>query len=260
MFSVIIPTYNNEDTITEAINSVLNQSAYNLIEEILVIDDGSTDNTRYVVKKFEKNNNKIRYIYKENGGAASARNLGIKEAKADWIALLDGDDIWLPNKIERQWEVLNKNKNIVFLGSQYPLKILLKEYHGLVKLTAKQLCIRSMPYTPSVVFKKNVGEKYGFFNESMQYCEDSNFFQKFLLEDSYYVLAEDLIKIDIGKSYFGEKGLSSHFHEMYDGKIANMKEMYNYGLINKLWLDGMIILCKIKEVRRIIQRKVHSIK
>ena len=101
MISVVIPAYNAEKTIIECINSVLNQTRIDLIEEIIIVDDGSKDQTANVVRE-NFDNKLIRIISKSNGGVSSARNTGIKSAKGKWIALLDSDDIWLPNKIEKQ--------------------------------------------------------------------------------------------------------------------------------------------------------------
>ncbi len=95
--SVVIPTYNYADFITEAIESVLAQTFP--IFEIIVVDDGSSDNTEEVIKQF---GDKVRYIKQTNSGVCAARNNGVKNAGGDFIAFLDADDAWLPEKIERQ--------------------------------------------------------------------------------------------------------------------------------------------------------------
>ncbi|WP_114791100.1 glycosyltransferase family 2 protein [Niabella yanshanensis] len=99
LVSVIIPTYNRGGTVSNAIDSVLNQSYKNI--EIIVVDDGSKDNTADILKKYDT----ITRIHKQNGGQASARNAGLKQAKGDLIASLDSDDIWYPNFLE---ECVNK--------------------------------------------------------------------------------------------------------------------------------------------------------
>ncbi len=96
--SVIIPAYNSEKFIAEAIRSVLRQTYADL--EILIIDDGSTDATGDVARGFS--DPRIKYIRRENGGTAAARNTGIKNSTGVYIAFLDHDDIWMPDKIERQ--------------------------------------------------------------------------------------------------------------------------------------------------------------
>lgn len=101
--SVIIPTYNRSHFIGEAINSVLMQDIKDCDIEIIIVDDGSTDNTREVVKEF---GNKVRYILQKNQGAGAARNRGIEEASGEWILFLDSDDRWLPYKLSLQFKVL----------------------------------------------------------------------------------------------------------------------------------------------------------
>ncbi len=97
--SVIIPTWNREEIIKKAVDSALNQSYYNI--EVLVCDDGSTDNTESVVKSIE--DERVRWIAGEHSGRpAVPRNKGIKEAKGEWVAFLDSDDEWLPEKLEKQ--------------------------------------------------------------------------------------------------------------------------------------------------------------
>lgn len=101
--SVIIPTYNRAASIAASIQSVLDQTWQNY--EIIVVDDGSTDNTRQVVENFT--DDRVRYIYLEqNGGPSRARNEGIRQAKYEYIAFLDSDDEWLPQKLEKQMQLM----------------------------------------------------------------------------------------------------------------------------------------------------------
>ena len=108
--SVIIPTYNRAHLIGKAIKSVLNQTYQDF--EIIVVDDGSTDNTGEIVKSFD--NFKIRYISNSNNrGASAARNTGIRASQGEYIALLDSDDEWLPEKLDKQIKVLqNKSPEV----------------------------------------------------------------------------------------------------------------------------------------------------
>ena len=111
--SVLIDTYNHERFIEKAIASVLEQDFPAAHREIIVIDDGSTDRTPEIVRRFEP---RVRYIRKENGGQASAFNLGIPECQGDIISFLDGDDYWLPGKLARVAEVLAKNPAVGLVG------------------------------------------------------------------------------------------------------------------------------------------------
>lgn len=123
LFSVIIPAFNAENSIAECIDSVCNQSRTDLIKEIIVVDDGSCDNTVNLVLKLKETSLVPIYLTSiSNSGPSKARNVGIKKAKGNWIALLDSDDKWVNDKIEIQYNLIIKNKNIKFLGAQYPLK------------------------------------------------------------------------------------------------------------------------------------------
>ena len=114
-FSVIIPTYNSAKYIKNTLFSVVNQTYH--YYEIIVIDDGSKDNTVEIIYEFFKNLNNISFkvLEQKNSGAGSARNNGINNAKYDWIAFLDSDDLWNSNKLYVINDLLNKNKNYNFL-------------------------------------------------------------------------------------------------------------------------------------------------
>lgn len=106
LVSVIMPSYNTGRFIAESIKSVLAQTYTNW--ELLIVDDSSTDDTDSVVAKF--NDNRIRYFKNErNSGAAVSRNRALREANGEWIAFLDSDDLWLPEKLERQLKFMNDN-------------------------------------------------------------------------------------------------------------------------------------------------------
>ena len=111
--SVLIDTYNHERFIEEAIVSVLEQDFPAADREIIVVDDGSTDRTPEIVKKFEP---RVRLLRKENGGQASAFNAGIPECKGEIIAFLDGDDWWAPGKLRRVADVLDAEIEVGLVG------------------------------------------------------------------------------------------------------------------------------------------------
>lgn len=105
LVSIITPTYNCGRFIAESIESVIAQSYGNW--ELVIVDDCSTDNTKEVVKKYSQNDHRIKYHrLSDNLGAAVARNTALSIAKGRWIAFLDSDDLWMPNKLERQLEFM----------------------------------------------------------------------------------------------------------------------------------------------------------
>lgn len=113
--SVVLPTYNRSERLVKAVDSVLAQSYRNF--ELLIIDDGSTDNTKEVVDNI--NDDRIKYYYKENGGFASARNFGLKKVTGDYIAFLDSDDYYMADKLKKQVECLEANQDFDVCYANY---------------------------------------------------------------------------------------------------------------------------------------------
>lgn len=114
--TVIIPTYNRAHYIGEAIDSILAQDIDDCELEIIVVDDGSKDNTEEVVRNY---GDRVRYIRQKNQGAGVARNRGIDEARGEWIAFLDSDDRWLPYKLSLQFKVLEHFPEINIIHSNF---------------------------------------------------------------------------------------------------------------------------------------------
>lgn len=108
--SVIIPVYNNREYIIDALRSVINQEYKNY--EIIIIDDGSVDNSKIMIMDYLQNisHKDVSYYYQANKGVSAARNKGISIAKGEYIAFLDGDDLWLPNKLMKSVEYLEANR------------------------------------------------------------------------------------------------------------------------------------------------------
>ena len=98
LVSVVIPTYNCGKYICDAVKSVLSQTYKNI--EIIIVDDGSTDNTKEALRSYVYNK-QIRYIYQKNKGPAASRNLGVEKAEGDFIAFLDADDLWNEKKLKK---------------------------------------------------------------------------------------------------------------------------------------------------------------
>lgn len=116
LVSVIMPAYNAEKYIAGSIKSVLAQTYSDW--ELIVVDDGSTDNTAGVVREFVNRDSRIKYIFQQNGRLGKARNTGIGNASGPLIAFLDSDDLWIENKLEMQLRVMaEKDVDVVFSNS-----------------------------------------------------------------------------------------------------------------------------------------------
>ncbi len=112
--SAVIPTYNNAAFITEAIDSILAQS--HPVDEIIVVDDGSSDHSETLVKAIAQKSDKLIYIKQQNQGPSSARNRGIEAASGDWIAFLDADDRWPADKIALQLAALEREPSLQLIA------------------------------------------------------------------------------------------------------------------------------------------------
>lgn len=108
MVSIIMPVYNGEKYIKEAIESIINQTYSNW--ELLIVDDGSTDNTASIIKEF--NDSRIKYMYQKNQGPSAARNKGLDLAEGNYIAFIDADDMYVNEKLEKQVAYLEENSDV----------------------------------------------------------------------------------------------------------------------------------------------------
>jgi cellulose synthase/poly-beta-1,6-N-acetylglucosamine synthase-like glycosyltransferase len=117
LVSVVIPAYNAQSTLSATLDSARSQTFHDL--EIIVVDDGSTDETLSVAKAAAASDARIIVLTRPNGGVAASRNLGIHSARGEYIAPLDADDIWHPTKIEKQVRVLRDNPNVGLVFTWY---------------------------------------------------------------------------------------------------------------------------------------------
>ncbi|MCP4399817.1 MAG: glycosyltransferase family 2 protein [bacterium] len=171
--SVIIPTYNRADFLKEAIASVLAQSYQDF--ELLIVDDGSTDRTHHVVDSYA---GRVKYLFQENRGVSSARNLGIRSSRGEFITLLDSDDCWLPQKLERQIEVMETEVELrlchteeiwIRRGVRVNQKKKHRKHGGYIFPNCLPLCVIS---PSSVMIRRMLFDEIGFFDETLPACED----------------------------------------------------------------------------------------
>lgn len=225
--SVIIPYYNSEATLVRALNSVKSQTFKDY--EIILIDDGSIDNSHKVADAFITQNLYINIInlYQENMGPSVARNNGIKNAKGEYIAFLDSDDEWRPEKLDIQLTFM-KNKDIDMLGCNYYLiKDMKQSEFRFVNEKLKNITFNDLLYkhyfaTPCVIVKKGVFEDIGYFPEQQHYMEDSYIFTSIARKYKAFIISDCLV--NIYKLPYGETGLSSKLWEMEKYELLNFRK------------------------------------
>jgi glycosyltransferase involved in cell wall biosynthesis len=174
-FSIIIPLYNKESEIINTINSVLNQTFSDF--ELIVVNDGSTDNSLRVIDTIR--DPRLTIITKKNGGVSSARNLGILNSSGNNIALLDGDDLWLPDYLQEIKQLIDKFPDCRIFCTDYIVSS--AKFKNQNQQPAKHSCennyFKLAMYVPfltasSIVIKRDCFNKEMFFNESLSHGED----------------------------------------------------------------------------------------
>ena len=219
IFSVIIPTYNREKALHTAVLSVLNQTYKNF--ELIIVDNGSTDDTKKIVAELQKYDKRVQYIYQANSGSpAGSRNTGIKNAKFSWISFLDSDDIWKPQKLEEvQMMISNYQDKIIAIShweeqtkDEVVQKIL---RHGQThsKSPYLDLLLRGNCYsTSAMTVKKEALLKVGSFNESREYItvEDYDLWLKLAKIGKIISIPKTLGEFRVGDNLSSNIDLSSN--------------------------------------------------
>jgi glycosyltransferase involved in cell wall biosynthesis len=182
--SIVICSYNRASYIGKAIKSILDQTFSDF--EVIIIDDCSKDNTENIVKELIKKDSRIKY-YKneENLGISKSRNRGISLSNGEYIAMLDSDDYWIDNrKIEKQIEILDKNKDMGLIGSNILCintdgqKLKESKYQTEDKDIRNKILIKNQFAQSSIIFKKELINKIGNYNEELDVCEDYDLWLK----------------------------------------------------------------------------------
>lgn len=219
VISVVLPTYNRENVISRAVESVLCQTYENI--ELIIVDDGSSDNTKEIIENYK---DKIKYIKQDNAGASSARNNGIRQSQGEYIAFLDSDDQWNCNKLQLQYEFFTSNDvALVSTGSNtyledgslkkiYPSKINTKPIKSF-----KDVFIHPYLGTPTVMVKRNAILSEGGFDETLRTAEDIDLFLRISSHNKIGYIDKNLVNI-----YLSSDGLSTGLDSYEDNlKVLN---------------------------------------
>lgn len=230
LVSIIIPTYNRSDYILDALKSVLNQTYKKT--EIIIVDDGSKDNTEEIIKnyiKLKKLHN-IYYFYKENGGVATARNFGIEMSKGDLIAFLDSDDLWKDEKLSKQVKLFDDSK-IGLVHSHYSI---LKENNQIVTNNSEKVSIfngnmyskmrmYNLVGTSTVVIRKECIDKVGFFEGEYRAAEDYDLWLRISKEYDFGYISESLAYY----REFSNENISRNLIKLENGVIKILDKHWN---------------------------------
>lgn len=235
LISIIIPTYNRASSISKSVRSVLAQTYKNI--EVIVVDDGSTDNTKQLIENIC--DYRLKYINLDtNAGACNARNKGIEMAKGDYIAFQDSDDVWKIDKLEKQIYALKKNNvDLVFCAYE---KINEKKQIILPQLkegyvSRKELLRQSIVSTQTLLGKKKCFEKVKF-DESMPRLQDYDITIRLSKEFKFYFVQEALVEMNVGNDSISNNPKKLLYAEQcimnkYKDELNEYKsfKMYNMG-------------------------------
>lgn len=240
-FSVVIPLYNKENYIETTLKSVLNQTFKNF--EIIVVNDGSTDNSLQVVETFS--DNRIHTIQQNNQGLSASRNIGISNSKGNIIALLDADDIWDSEFLNSIYRLYKKFPEAYLFGTNYLEKYssrnIIEPVKNIdLKLNGKDFIIEDFFSTnmfqpivcpSSLAFKKEVANSC-LFNNKINYAEDVDFylkcFVKYKLAYSYNTLVTHLVNIPNQITSLGIKNKTLPDLNYYETKYPNNLSLKKY--------------------------------
>jgi len=258
LVSVVVPAFNAESTLRETVLCALNQTYRNL--EIIIVDDGSTDRTNAVALEMVRTDARVRYVYKENGGVASARNRGIAEAEGNLIATLDADDLWYPTKLARQLERLEANgpqTALVYawccwidddgkvMGSAPPIRL---EGH-----IFPQMCLGNIVISGSnALIRREALIEVGGFDESLrsrggQGCEDWKLYLKIAERYGIAVVPEYLIGYRISPG-----SMSDDFEQMMRSRrLVEAEFVQVYPGLAAQFARGDVILARSLALRAI---------
>lgn len=209
--SVVVPTYNCAKYLHETIHSILTQTLGDF--EIIIVDDGSTDDTEKLVQNYlHASGDKIKYIKQENSGPACARNTGIRESSGEFISFLDADDLWLPNKLSAQIGAFDKNPHVglvhtdsfrfggskgIYCNRSWMSAEQIERQSGNIFLDYYFRRCRIMPTT--VMIKRECIDKVCYFDEKLSKLgsEDREFFLRILWYYRALYIDEPLAKYRI---------------------------------------------------------------
>lgn len=251
--SVVIPAFNSAKTIRDTIQSVLAQTIPVL--EVIVIDDGSLDQTTSIVKRLADVEKKIpiKLFSQPNSGPSAARNNGINHAAGTHIAFLDADDMWLPNKIELQLKCLSLYPDAAIVCGELA-DIIYDEDLKFFGLNLNKSLYKNPFYTSTVLINKTLMKGLRF-DRNIRFSEDYRFFLQILSENQCYKINRQLTHYNNDKEV-RKNSLSSKLWPMEKAELSNFKFLYTHNRINALRYFTASCFSLVKFLFRLLKKYV----
>ena len=258
--SVIVPVYNSATTILRALDSIFRQTTQP--QEIIIVDDASTDDSYAVIEKYIENKPTTKLLrFASNRGPSAARNAGWAVASGDYVAFLDADDAWHRKKLETQFLFMQDNPEFAITGHQY--RVITKFESGETNLSGefdvsifnfRDFLIKNRFSTPTVMIHKSVDER---FDEQQRFSEDYLLWLRIIARHNRVAFIKQPMA-HLFKPTYGAGGISGRMFEMYRGELANAGALRQQKLISmstsliwRVWLT-------IKFVVRLTQRPLRK--
>ncbi len=242
--TVLMPVWNGSQHLAESIESILNQTFRDF--ELLIVDDGSNDTTPEIIKSYAKKDTRIRIITLNHGGIVKALNFGLVAASADWIARMDCDDVAQPERLERQWEAVNKHPGIVLCHTQIEFfgdsDLLCREARMVrsMSLTMLRLCHRCPITHPTVLYLKCAVLTARGYYESERHAEDFGLWGRLIGIGEFISLNKPLLRLrlhqfSVSKHSASEQlELSRKIAEAHCMRFMNLAEADSKRAVNLL--------------------------
>jgi glycosyltransferase involved in cell wall biosynthesis len=263
--SVVIPTYNRLRQLTSALESVLAQRYSGF--EVIIVDDGSQDGTRQHIENLISSRcgteTSLRYIFQGNRGSSTARNRGIAEARGEWIAFLDSDDVWYPDKLEWQVRAVKAYKDVCGAcitdarlvndsgmemtsfrktGKTYTQEI------GLAENVVQRLAWTFDHFwVTSLLVRSDLARQIGGFDPNIQFCEDHDFVFRLSLVTSFCYVNKVLVQLDRSPA-------SSIIRPWERAEVR----LQNKQLMLEKWLKDAVLTPKVRKAVARTLRQTHS--
>ncbi len=255
MISIIVPSYNSSHLISTTLDSVLESTYHDY--EVLIIDDGSTDNTIEVIEPY-LNDQRFQYIYQENQGLSGARNTGIKIAKGDYLVFLDSDDVILPEKLQQQTNYLKQHPvvDLVYSNSQWfveddlnnTLPVKFPVYEGDV---LPYLLFGNFIHVNSVMVRASIVKQLGGFDVNFRELEDWDLWMRLAIQKSRFAHTPGIlskVRIRKGSMTSNQLRMNQAMVRVLEKNIPELIRLdYSKDTINKAWHALFIYRLKAKQ-------------
>ncbi len=235
--TVVIPTYNRYTLLKRAISSLTQQS--HTVDEIIVVDDGSTDDTINITQDFPN----IKYFFQENRGVSSARNFGISKACNDWLAFLDSDDEWHKSKLQEQLEFHKQNPELLmsYTAEKWVRDSKVVKIPKKFRKIGEDIFRENLSYCniapSSVLLHKSLLDDVGVFDKSLEVCEDYDLWLRILCKHKIGLLNKTLIT-----KYAG-----------HDEQLGFRKDMDK---VRTTVLEKLLVSCECEERKSLIEEEL----